>query len=217
MLRFTLQALAITVLLAAVAVPMLMPGPLVCGPINGNESAAIATLKNLSSAQQEFARLRAVDLDGDGRGEFGAFGELSGAAMLREQSWRSGPSRRLATPLLSAAFGSPIAGRVQRSGYCFQIWLQTAGGAWCGSDAARGPTEHWCAYAWPADEAGKARRAFFVDDHCGVWATLNRDLRYLGTECPVPIDAALPSSDAAAESASSARIGRDGQTWVGVN
>lgn len=216
MLRFTLHALAVCVLLAAGVVATLLPGHLVCGPINANESAAISTLKNIHSAQQQFAQRGAVDLDCDGRGEFGTFLELSGAAMMRALPWLGGPPLRLAPPLLSSGFSHASAGRVRRSGYYFQIWLQTADGRWCGDDAVQGATAHWCAYAWPGNDAN-ARRAFFVDDRGDVWATRNGDLHYLGDERAVPIDAALPSSAAVAESAPGARTGRDGQAWVVLN
>ena len=70
----------------------------------------------------------------------------------------------------------------------------------------------WCAYAWPlAGETG--RRAFFLDANGDVWGTMNRDLRYCGREQPVPVDAALPSSDAGALAEPGARVGRDGGRW----
>ena len=209
MVGFLLLAFAAIGILTAVGVVALTPPALVCGPQDANESAAVATLKNVHSAQSEFAARTAFS-------GYGSFPELCGLASLREVPSPGSPPLRLGSPLLGDAFGSSPAGRVSRSGYCFQIWLQTADGRWVGDGAVAEPTPHWCAYAWPSD-SGKAKRAFFVDEQGNVWANANRELHYFGAERPVPIDAALPSSDAHGLVESNARSGRDGQTWVVVN
>lgn len=206
---FLVLALGAIGILTAVGVVALTPSGLVCGPLDANESAAIATLMNVHSAQDEFAARTAA-------GGYGSFPELCGLAWLRGVASSGGPPLRLAPPLLGDAFGSAPAGRVSRSGYCFQIWLQTADGRWIGDGAVAEPTPHWCAYAWPS-VSGKATRAFFVDEQGNVWANSNRELHYFGVERPVPIDAALPSSDAHALVEPNTRSGRDGQVWVVVN
>lgn len=66
--------------LFALAVPNFHSGPCRGGH---NETAAISTLRNLHSAQEQFREACRVDEDGDGVGEYGTFLELSGAATLR--------------------------------------------------------------------------------------------------------------------------------------
>jgi len=84
----------------------------------GNETAAIATLRNIYSAQQQFRDRGVADTDGDGRGEYGLAGELAGECFVR------GTQESLDPPLLSAAFRVvDESGAVRRSGYHFRIVL----------------------------------------------------------------------------------------------
>ncbi len=64
-----------------VAFPRFHSGP--CRGGHHNESAAIATLRNIHSAQGEFRAMAFVDEDGDGVGEFGTLQELSAAVAPR--------------------------------------------------------------------------------------------------------------------------------------
>ncbi len=202
------------VALGCLAAPFVSGPAFVCG-INANESAAIATLKNIHSAQTMFRDRCAVDRDGDTKGEFGWLDELAGTAWLRG----SEPGRQLDPPLLSKAFGAVQLGNVQRSGYLFCLWLPAIGGGWareCDSvtiDADAAETQ-FCIYAWPSDE-GLHRRAFFLTEAGDVFASRNAP-GYRGTERPVLIDAAFPSSDASAEHAEGGHTGRDGEVWVVV-
>lgn len=91
----------------------------------GNETAALATLRNLCSAQQQFRERGLADADADGKGEYGLFGELSGACFVR------GTERPLDPPVLSASFRVvDEQGVVHRSGYCFRIFLPGREGGW---------------------------------------------------------------------------------------
>jgi prepilin-type N-terminal cleavage/methylation domain-containing protein len=64
---------AIIAIIASVAIPRLMAARL-----SANESAAISTLRSLTSAQAQVQSSGAIDTDGDGAGEYGGFGELAG-------------------------------------------------------------------------------------------------------------------------------------------
>jgi hypothetical protein len=158
--------------------------------LNANESAAIATLKNIHSGQTQFRDHKAIDTDGDGKGEFGWFAELSGGAPLRG----SRDDLPLLTPVLSTAFQRVVAGTVQRSGYHFQMWLPGPEGTWRHEgetgpvDAAAAASAYRCA-AWPNEGAGK--RAFFGDEQGAVYACSNRYRVYQGAERPLPITAIL--------------------------
>jgi prepilin-type N-terminal cleavage/methylation domain-containing protein len=112
---------AIIAIIAAIAIPNLLSARL-----NANETAAIATLRNISSAQAQFQATAKADLDRDGTGGFGSFIELSGASVVRGDSVVG----KLNPPVLSGAFRTPTAatGFVSRSGYNFKICLPTPAG-----------------------------------------------------------------------------------------
>ena len=109
-----------------------------CGRINANETAAIATMRNLHSAQQQFHEVV---------GRHGTFLELSGVAVLPETG------APLEPPVLSGAFRQPLPdGTILRSGYRFRIV--------CVGKA-------WCAWSWPEQRMTKQRRTFFVGGAVG--------------------------------------------------
>jgi hypothetical protein len=211
--------LAVVFATAAFAIWSTAVPNLLCGPRNADECAAIATLKNLRSAQQQFLAQKAIDRDGDGRGEAGFFDELNGSQPLRAPDGTGG--RRLQPAVLSQAFAVVEAGRVHRSGYWFQLFLPTSDGRWVGSREQAGDVgtdaseTAFCIYAWP-DGEGNRRRACFTDANGDTLACANRDWRYCGLDRPVPVDAALPSS-AVVECGPGVRIGRDGQAWLVVD
>ena len=135
---------------------------------NANEAAAIATLQNLVTAQRRFADERRRDHDRDDRGEFGWLAELAGSVGI---DGMPGPAAR-PVPLLTAAFREVVAGRVQRSGYWFAVFLPGPGGTWLGEadlgggagrvldvDAAE---RDFVAYAWPVERGRTGARTFVV-------------------------------------------------------
>ena len=65
--------IAIIAIIAAIAIPNLLSARL-----NSNETAAIATLRNIISAQSQFQSTARADENNNGVGEYGTFGELSG-------------------------------------------------------------------------------------------------------------------------------------------
>ncbi|MCB9918632.1 MAG: hypothetical protein H6832_09535 [Planctomycetes bacterium] len=159
---------------------------------HANESAAIATLRNVASAQAQCQACGVIDVDGDGRGEFGFFGELSGAQPLRESPSRSTDAapRRMAPPVLSGAFGRVFdRGSAQRSGYWFRIYLPSTAGVPIDEatmrDGAKVDPERaeisWCAFAWPVERGRSGTACFAVDAQGDVWRTEDRFGDFDGT------------------------------------
>ncbi|MHC4449202.1 MAG: hypothetical protein ACYS0E_03520 [Planctomycetota bacterium] len=119
-----------------------------------NEIAAIATLRNITSAQAQFQACAKADANQNGTGEYGTFGELSGAVEVRGGA-------KLNPPVLSTIFRKVDGGIVTRSGYHYRIFLCDAQGNAVGEekgtkgvDAAKAETT-WCAYAWPVEYGKK--------------------------------------------------------------
>lgn len=173
---------------------VLNPPNLLCRPLDGPTSTARAVLANLHRAQLQLREAGAIDRDADGHGEFGSWHDL-----LQQHLF---------------AFATDPTDCASRAGYRFQIWLPTRHG-WIGhgvppdADAA----EHgYCAYAWPEDDHAP-RPALFVDERGDVYQTRGV-ASYRGLELAVPVDAALPSSDADCERGDWGHVGRDGNTWV---
>jgi len=176
------RILELTLLYPVVTIALLGPVAIVfmphrCARLNANETAAIATLRNLASAQEQFRGIRAVDLDRDGRGEYGTFRELSAGGFLRGDELLG----RLHPPHLSGAFRTVgSAGEVNRSGYYFRIYLPGADGVphcpdrpGAGYDRVNADLaeEHWFAHAWPMQITLKQRRMFFVNEDGVVFGT----------------------------------------------
>ena len=162
---------AIIAIIAAIAIPNLLSARL-----NANETAAISTLRNISSSQAQFQSSSKADVDNHGTGEVGVFAELSGDQIVRDAVDGSGaaPSTRLNPPVLSGSFRSITDdGEVTRSGYHFKVFLPGALGVGVGeatpgtgftADCDVDLTETtWCAYAWPAQIGNSGNRTFFVN------------------------------------------------------
>jgi len=171
-----------------------------------SETAAIATLRNLCLAQEQFRGAGSCDEDGDGRGEAGGFAELSGASCVR--------SGARAEPVLSSRFATVCGGRVEVAGYYFRIYLPKRGGGFVGEEDAGGfpagtvdpdrAAPSWCAYAWPVLAKYHDHRTFFVTGSGDILATSG----YGADDAPLP-GAAL---DAAGQPAFDA-TGSDGRFW----
>ena len=167
-----------------------------------NESAAIATLKNISAAQAQCEASGAIDMNGNGRGEYGTFAELTGRDVVR------GGKFALSPPVLSAVFQRVERGAVQRNGYCFCVFLPGKDGALVAElagggpdvaaiDAARAETG-WCVYAWPIEAGVTGQRVFVIDQSGNLRGTANADNRYSGLD-------QRPAGDA---------LLADGQAWI---
>ena len=124
--------IAIIAIIAAIAIPNLLAARL-----SANETAAIATLRNIISAEAQFQQTAKADTDNDGTGEYGGFVEMSGGGVGRM-------TVVLSPPVLSGAFRVLNAtGEVSRSGYFFRVYCPGAAGVGdpgSGSSASRAAT-----------------------------------------------------------------------------
>lgn len=192
-----------------------------------NESAAIATLKNIGSAQTQCQASRVIDVDGDGRGEYGFFGELSGKQPVRKDKNGGVGTTTITPPVLSIAFGNVLGRRVERSGYVFQMFLPAADGS-AVAEASNGGADGiavdperaeqlWCAYAWPVDGTS-GRRCFFVNQSGDVLATDNDAQGYFGRDKGPKPNAAFEQGSGGKLDAKPAanQVGGDGARWVVV-
>jgi RNA polymerase sigma-70 factor (ECF subfamily) len=199
-----------------------------------NESAAIATLKNISSAQAQCQASGVIDANGNGAGEYGYLAELAGACYLRGAD---GPTdQRMSPPVLSAAFGavsdltrSLPARIVVRSGYCFQVFLCDAGSRGLAESALGGAGPQrpdpalaevvWCCYAWPMEHGVSGTRAFFVNQAGDVFACENQTAVYAGVHNGPRPDAIFPPDSGGRLTArlASPAVGADRERWVVVN
>ena len=171
---FTLIELMIVVAIIAIIASIAIPN-LLSARLNANESAAIATLKSISSSQSQCQASGVIDANNNGAGEFGFFGELSGAQTVRnDNAGGTSATERITPPVLSSAFGNVAGSQVVRSGYIFQMYLPgmggtefqaenaTGGGGGAAIDPARAEVL-WCCYAWPSSYGNSGKRSFFVN------------------------------------------------------
>jgi len=230
---FTLIELMIVVAIIAIIASIAIPN-LLSARLNANESAAIATLKNISSAQAQCQASGVIDCNNNGQGEYGFFGELSGADAVRTDEAGAVGTATITPPVLSNAFGNVDTSHVTRSGYIFQMYLpdttatgvaeNLTGGA-AGSSIAAGQAEVlWCCYAWPSSFGNSGKRVFFINQSGDVLASKNTTSTYGapsgGSTLAPTFDAAFdPNSTATGMAAGVASniAGNDGEIWTVVN
>ncbi len=201
---FTLIELLIVIAIIAIIASIAIPN-LLSARVSANETSAIATLRNIGSAQAQFQASAKNDNDGDGEGEYGYFSELSGAVATRVL----GGGAVINPPSLSGVFQNVqalgAAAGVTKSGYNFAMWLPDVNGAPIGENPVTGPGVGggpagvvddnlaegcWCACAWPGVIDSTGTRAFFTNQSGDVLQTDNSVLRYTGTT-------SIPAGDAA--------------------
>ena len=209
--------IAIIAIIAAIAIPNLLAARLAA-----NETAAIATLRNIVSAQAQFQQSSKADTDNDGTGEYGGFLELSGAQAGRMAAV-------LIPPVLSGAFRVLNANReVTRSGYFFAMYLPGPAGpgegvlepaaAFAAADIDPDLAETtWCCYAWPVNYNQSGNRTFFTNQAGDVVAT--EDSNYSGTGAGPAPDSAFQAAGAGVITGNVAvgGAGNDTNTWRQVN
>jgi prepilin-type N-terminal cleavage/methylation domain-containing protein len=202
--------IAIIAIIAAIAIPNLLSARL-----NSNETAAIATLRNIISAESQFQTTARADENNNGVGEYGTFGEMSGSIGVRGNAI-------LNPPVLSTAFRTVNTnGEVSRSGYLFAMYLPDAagdglaevsgGGADGATDADLAETT-WCCYAWPANFGNTGNRSFFVNQGGDIVATEDQDYSGSGNG-PDANSAFSGSGTSITGSVATGMTGRDGNFW----
>jgi type IV pilus assembly protein PilA len=221
---FTLIELMIVVAIIAIIASIAIPN-LLSARLNANESAAIATLKNISSAQAQCQASSVIDVNNNGAGEYGFFGELAGAQFTRNTTARITP------PVLSNAFGNVANAQVVRSGYIFQMFLPDGTAQGIDEDATGGDPDNgqgvdparaevlWCCYAWPSAFGNSGKRTFFINQSGDVLASKNTTTQYSGTVSVPTFDAAFVGTGTIGMDANIAAntVAVDGEVWVVVN
>jgi prepilin-type N-terminal cleavage/methylation domain-containing protein len=223
---------AIIAIIASVAIPRLMAARL-----SANESAAISTLRSLTSAQAQVQSSAAIDTDGDGSGEYAYFGELSGALPCRISVAGAAAAGavgvdELRPAVMSAAFGNVAASVVTRSGYHFQVYLPDgnpaptagiaeapAGGAAAPFPGSNNGEVMWCAYAWPVTFAQTGNRSFFVNQEGDIYQYNNRGAAvYTGLAAAPVYDACFTIANDMSSPIGTAALANfnDGNPWVPV-
>lgn len=203
--------------------------------LRANESAAIATLRNVISAQSQIKSSAVIDLDRDGIGEYGYFAELVGTLPLRTTKDKLPVT--LTPAVLSHALGIVDEhGLVKKSGYFFRMFiandrcLPRAEAAFGGDGGAarrwktQDPAEtYWACYAWPVEPVGiGGHRAFMANQSGEVLQTNNMVHGYHGTSC-IPNALAAYSVDGEGDMSDPLSIqgqpgpAKDGGEWWVVN
>ncbi len=202
--------IAIIAIIAAIAIPNLLSARL-----NSNETAAIATLRNIISAESQFQTTARADENNNGVGEYGTFGEMSGSIGVRGNAI-------LNPPVLSTAFRTVNAnGEVSRSGYLFAMWLPDATGdglaevAGGGADPTIDPDlaeTTWCCYAWPTNYGNTGNRSFFVNQGGDIVAAENQNYSGSGNG-PLSNAAFAGAGNTMTGNVATGMTGRDGNFW----
>jgi len=226
--------IAIIAIIAAIAIPNLLAAKL-----SANETAAIATLRNLASCQAQIQTSGKIDCDADGIGEYGCFLEMTGTVGVRKGPVAGTPpacdwtnkGTVVNPPILSAALAAVDAGGfVTKSGYAFQIFLPTAAApalfvhetgpaasasfaSTIGCDMAE---TTWCAYAIPVARGNSGNRAFFVNQAGDVMQSPNETSPHQGVATALNGNSAFRGAGITSQVAVGT-AGQDGNVWKVTN
>ncbi len=218
---------AIIAIIAAIAIPNLLSARL-----NANETAAISTLRSISSSQAQFQASAKADADNDGQGEFGMFRELSGAVAVRDATDGSSAGTPLNPAVLSGAFRTlNVNAEVSRSGYMFKMFLpasngdaqeETQAGDSIDGDLVTSDMVEttWCTYAWPANYSTSGNRTFFVNQTGDIVSADDTTYTGTGTIDEANAGEAFIAGAAAGKITAIVAVGTtavDGNIWKQVN
>jgi type II secretory pathway pseudopilin PulG len=217
---FTLLELLTILVIIAILVTIGLPY-LLRSKLEADETAAIATVRQIVQSQMLFTNHKEADLNGNGSGEFGTFGEMSGNVAVRAAN---GGTRFMDPSAIQRSFSaiSPI-GEMMRQGYYYRIYLPgpagegilelPGGGADAGISAELAEST-WCVYAWPQRYGVSGRRTFFANQNGEITST--DDPRYSGPGAPLPPGAALSQTGPAGNIIGTMAVGepgRDDNSW----
>jgi prepilin-type N-terminal cleavage/methylation domain-containing protein len=231
--------IAIIAIIAAIAIPNLLAAKL-----SANETAAIATLRNLVSCQAQAQTSGKIDCDNDGIGEYGCFLELTGTVGVRKGPVAGTPpsctwavkGTVVNPPILSAALANvDLLGFVTKSGYAFMIFLPDGaasagfahetttgpGGAGADFNTAVGcdlAETTWCAYAQPVIRGNTGNRAFFCNQAGDVMQSPNdkAGAEHQGVAAAVVGNSAFTGAGITSQIAVG-KAGNDGNDWKVTN
>ena len=131
--------------------------------VTANETAAIATMRRILSAQADYRSGLMRDSDGDGEGENGFLTDLIGDGHGREE-------RVTPTGILTGLRRTPLG--YEKSGYIFRIYLPAEDGSPIGDHESRERLREadgdlaetiGVVVAWPRREGVSGARSFFID------------------------------------------------------
>jgi prepilin-type N-terminal cleavage/methylation domain-containing protein len=230
--------IAIIAIIAAIAIPNLLAAKL-----SSNETAAIATLRNLTSCQAQIQASGKIDCDADGIGEYGTFVEMTGTVAVRTGADGatpngcsfSGVGTPVAPPILSPSLANVNAdGYVTKAGYAFIIYLpdntvpaafaneQYSGGTFTASATIGIDMSEttWCAYAQPVAFQNSGNRRFFVNQSGDVMQSSNDVTKGQGSTGVIagtPTSAFRAGVVSISGNVAVGTLGNDGDTWKVTN
>ncbi|MHC5079409.1 MAG: prepilin-type N-terminal cleavage/methylation domain-containing protein, partial [Planctomycetota bacterium] len=153
---FTLIELMIVVAIIAIIAAVAIPG-LLRSRIGANEASALGSLKSINTGQHCFRNSQAVDLNGDGQGEFGYLVEIAGTGNCRSDNAGTcngglfGPS-----PYVPMVLGNMNpTNESEKAGYLFVMYLPSGPAAAVNNYPAAVDitlaTENYMCYAFPVN------------------------------------------------------------------
>jgi len=229
--------IAIIAIIAAIAIPNLLAAKL-----TSNETAAIATLRTIVSAQAQLSTSAKIDADLDGRGEHGTFAEMTGATGVRRNyivasggaDFSAPLGAKMNPPVLTSVMARTDAqGFATKAGYAYMIYLPDTGDP-NGFVHETGPSDtpglaggtaivgvdgaevYWCIYAQPMNRGTSGNRRFFANQRGEIMHSTNDVAQAAGTSTPPAGNSAFLGDNITGPSALGT-LGRDGDVWKAAN